>query len=108
MNDLKIVSDAPSAAPAETSRTLPVPTSDAGFTRRDLDLIKRDLITVRKDYSEIRNNLIVLTHQHSSAPTRSFFIVSGLVWLGLLAILLIFEPQLGSLGERVLAHLPHR
>lgn len=108
MNELKIVSDAADGGQPETSRSaLPVPASDAAFTRRDLDMIKRDLITVRKDYSEIRNNLIILTHQHSSAPSKSFFIKFGVLWLVLLATLLVFQPQLSELTSRFVAYLPH-
>jgi hypothetical protein len=102
MSELKIVSDASDPGQPEPSRSaLPVPASDAAFTRRDLDMIKRDLITVRKDYSEIRNNMVILTHQHSSAPSKSFFIVFGVVWLLLLAALLVFQPKLSALADRL-------
>lgn len=108
MSELKIVSDASDQSQPEAPRSaLPVPASEAAFTRRDLDLIKRDLITVRKDYSEIRNNMIILTHQHSSAPSRSFFVVWGIVWLLLLAALLVFQPQLSALASRLPLHFPH-
>lgn len=108
MSELKIVSDASDQSHLEAPRSaLPVPASDAAFTRRDLDLIKRDLITVRKDYSEIRNNMIILTHQHSSAPSRSFFVVWGLVWLLLLAAILLFQPQLSALVSRLPFHIAH-
>ncbi|MDX7950371.1 hypothetical protein P7D22_04160 [Lichenihabitans sp. Uapishka_5] len=103
MSDLKIVPD--EAAPPRAA--LPVPASEATFTRRDLDLIKRDLITVRKDYHDIRNNLVVLTHQHSSAPTRSFFLLFGLLWLLVLTALLLFQPQLARAGAQILALLTH-
>ena len=99
MSELKIVSDAADQSKPEAPRSaLPVAATDAAFTRRDLDMIKRDLITVRKDYSEIRTTMVILTHQHSNAPSKSFFMSMGLVWLLLLAALLIFQPQLSAIG----------
>lgn len=106
MSELKIVSDASEQIPPELPRSaLPVPASDAAFTRRDLDMIKRDLITVRKDYNEIRNNMVILTHQHSSSPSKSFFIIFGVVWLLLLGALLVFQPQLSAFSARLPALL---
>lgn len=101
MSELKIVADTPEPSAPQPRTGLPVPTTEAGFTRRDLDLIKRDLITVRKDYSEIRNNLVILTHQHSSAPTRGFFITLGAIWLVLLAALMVAQPHLAALGSKL-------
>lgn len=101
MSELKIVTDSIEPNPPQPRTGLPVPVTEAGFTRRDLDQIKRDLITVRKDYSEIRNNLVILTHQHSSAPSRGFFITFGAIWLVLLAALMIAQPHLAGLGGQL-------
>jgi hypothetical protein len=104
MSDLKIVADPDASEPMDGPRTsVPVPVNDAALNRRDLDMIKRDLITVRKDYREIRDNMVVLTHQYSRAPSRSFFITFGIVWLALLAALLFVQPHLSSVTERLAA-----
>jgi hypothetical protein len=102
MSDLKIVADPDAPEQVEPSRaSVPVPASDAALSRRDLDMIKRDLITVRKDYREIRDNMVVLTHQYSRSPSRSFFITFGVVWLALLAGLLIAQPHLAAFSARL-------
>lgn len=109
MSDLKIVTDPSGVDEIDNIRSaLPVPGNDGVLTRRDLDMIKRDLITVRKDYNEIRENMIVLTHQYSSAPTRSFFVAFGAFWLLLMAALLVFQPQLSALATDVTARIMHR
>lgn len=108
MSELKIVTDAPESNSPLPRSALPVPVTEAGFTRRDLDLIKRDLITVRKDYSEIRNNLVILTHQHSSAPSRGFFITFGVIWLVMLTGVLIAQPHLAQVGGQLARLVTHR
>ncbi|MCW6507332.1 hypothetical protein [Lichenifustis flavocetrariae] len=109
MSDLKIVADPDTQEQVEPVKAaLPVLANDGVLTRRDLDMIKRDLITVRKDYCEIRDNLVVLTHQYARAPSRSFFVTFGLLWLIVLAGLLIFQPQLTNAGNRVVTAVKER
>lgn len=109
MSDLKIVADPDTPPSVETGRaSVPVPANEAMLNRRDLDMIKRDLITVRKDYREIRDNLVVLTHQYSRAPSRMFFVTFGALWLLLLAALLLAQPYFAEWGDRLLALIPHR
>ena len=108
MSELKIVAESAEPSPPPSKNGLPVPVTEAGFTRRDLDQIKRDLITVRKDYSEIRNNLVILTHQHSSAPSRGFFITFGAIWLVLLGAMIVAQPHLAGLGDQLSRLVMHR
>lgn len=109
MSDLKIVTDPAGSDQAETMpHALPVPGNDGVLTRRDLDMIKRDLITVRKDYNEIRENMVILTHQYSSSPSRSFFVLFGIIWLLLMAALLVFQPQLTRTATDLVGKIAHR
>ena len=109
MSDLKIIMDPETPENADQPKgKLPVLANDAALNRRDLDVIKRDLITVRKDYAEIRENMIILTHQYSSAPSKSFFIAFGVLWLVLLALLLTFQPQLTEAASHLTSMIPHR
>ena len=108
MSDFKIVTESAVTDGTDVvGGALPVPATEGMLTRRDLDMIKRDLITVRKDYNEIRENMMVLTHQHSSAPSRSFFVVGAVVWLVLMAALLVAQPQLSEIATRLLERLHH-
>jgi hypothetical protein len=108
VSDLKVVTDPTSPDQINSSGpALPVPSNDGLLTRRDLDMIKRDLITVRKDYNEIRENMVVLTHQYSSTPSRTFFIVAAIVWLALMAVLLVVQPELTRLAEALLRTVHH-
>lgn len=109
MSDLKIVMDPESPESVDPPKPkLPVAANDAALNRRDLDVIKRDLISVRKDYSDIRENMVILTHQYSRTPSKSFFVMFGLIWLALLAGVLTFQPQLttaaSALAAKVLRH----
>jgi hypothetical protein len=108
MSDLKIVTDSSDPDRIDSARaSLPIPASDGMLTRRDLDMIKRDLITVRKDYNEIRENMVILTHQYSHTPSRSFFVLFGVIWLLLMTALLTFQPQLSNLVTHLQARILH-
>ncbi len=108
MSDLKSLMEPETPDATDHSKAkLPVAATDGALNRRDLDVIKRDLITVRKDYSEIRENMIVLTHQYSSAPSKSFFVTFGVIWLALLAVLLTFQPQMTAGVARLMEMIPH-
>ena len=105
MSDLKLILEPEAAESVDQNKaSLPVSVNDSALNRRDLDLIKRDLITVRKDYSEIRENMVILTHQYSRTPSKSFFITFGAIWLLLLATVVTFQTQLTSVAMHLLNH----
>ena len=63
---------------------------------------------MRKDYADIRENMVVLTHQYSRAPSKSFFVTFGILWLAVLAVILIFQPNLTEAATSLMNKLVHR